>query len=68
MSKRELARKWIEENREAYAGKWMVLDGDILICSGTNSRFLCEEARSKGIDTPFLAMVEPADAPPFAGW
>jgi hypothetical protein len=68
LSKRELSRKWLADNRETYAGKWVVLDGDILICSGTNGRLLCEEARSKGIQTPFLAMVEPADSLPFAGW
>lgn len=68
LSKRELSRKWLSENSAGYAGKWVVLDGDILICSGTNGRLLCEEARSKGIKTPFLAMVEPLDALPFAGW
>lgn len=68
LSKREQARKWINENREEYVGKWVVLDGDKLISVGANSREVCEEARNKGIEAPFLAKVEAVNSLPFAGW
>ncbi len=67
-SKRELARKWLAQHRADYGGKWVVLDGDRLVSVGTNGREVCEEARRQGIEIPFLARVEPLDAPPFGGW
>ena len=68
LSKRELSKKWISQNREAYQGKWVVLDGDKVISVGLNSREVCEEAKNKGIETPFLVKIEPINSLPFGGW
>jgi Family of unknown function (DUF5678) len=62
-----LALKWIEEHKEEFDGKFVVLDGDKLVAHGTDSKTVCNEARAKGFQSPFLARVK-AKVLPFGGW
>ena len=62
-----LALNWIEEHKEEFDGQWVVLDGDKLIAYGTDSKTVCDEARAKGIEIPFLKRVK-AKILPWGGW
>ncbi len=61
------ALQWIEENKEEYDGKWVVLDGDKLISHGKDAKTVYDEARAKGIKSPFLERVK-AKVLPWGGW
>ncbi len=61
------ALQWIEENKEAYDGKFVVLDGSKLIACGDDSKTVYEEARAKGYQSPFLKRIK-AKTLPFGGW
>ncbi|MGI8494391.1 MAG: DUF5678 domain-containing protein, partial [Pyrinomonadaceae bacterium] len=61
------ALQWIEEHKEEYDGKFVVLDGDKLVVCGDNSKLVYEEARAKGYKSPFLTRVKAKDLP-FGGW
>lgn len=56
---RELA--WRREHQEllrAYAGQWVVLDGDQLVAHGPDPAALVAEARTRGIRVPYVFFVE----------
>ena len=63
----QLALQWVDKHRQEFDGKWVVLDGDQLISHGTNAREVYNEARSKGIQTPFLKRVK-TEILPWGGW
>jgi hypothetical protein len=60
--------RWLAENRDKYAGQWVVVEGDRLIASGPNSQEVFQAAKEAGIEIPFLVQVEPQDQLPFGGW
>lgn len=62
------ALRWIEANKAAYDGKFVVLDGDNLIACGEDSKTVYEEARAKGFQSPFLKRVKNQEDAPFGGW
>ena len=59
---------WAAHPDPAYFGKWVVLEGDHVIASGCDGKLVCEEARGKGIATPFLIFVSPQQEPFVGGW
>ncbi|MGI8495911.1 MAG: DUF5678 domain-containing protein [Pyrinomonadaceae bacterium] len=61
------ALQWVEENKEEYDGKFVLLEGDNLIAHGTNPKELYETARNKGIKIPFVKRVKAKELP-FGGW
>jgi hypothetical protein len=61
------ALQWIEEHKEEFDGKFVVLDGDKLVACGTDSKTVYDEARAKGYKSPFLTRVK-AKTLPFGGW
>ena len=61
------ALQWIEEHKEEFDGQYVVLDGDQLIAHGTDSKTVYDEARAKGIKSPFLERVK-AKVLPWGGW
>lgn len=61
------ALKWIEEHKEEFDGQWACLDGDILISHGFDGKKVFEEAKAKGIETPFMERVKAKELP-FGGW
>ncbi|MFN0121359.1 MAG: DUF5678 domain-containing protein, partial [Blastocatellia bacterium] len=52
--------EWLAQNANAYAGKWVALEGDQLIACGDDGVRVLREAREKGIDRPLLMQVEQA--------
>lgn len=61
------ALQWIEENKEEFDGQWICLDGDKLIAHGFDGKKVYEEAKAKGIETPFMERVKAKELP-FGGW
>lgn len=61
------ALQWIEDHKEEYDGKFVVLDGADLVASGNDSKSVYDEARAKGYKSPFLTRVK-AKTLPFGGW
>ena len=62
------AMKWIKDNREQYKGQWVALDGDKLLASGTDGQKVHAEARTKGVEFPFMHRVSVKETDPFGGW
>jgi hypothetical protein len=58
---------WLAAHRVEYAGQWIALDGEQLICYGTTNRTVLAEARQRGVKVPFIAYIEPLDALPCGG-
>jgi hypothetical protein len=65
---RDREMRWLAENRDKYAGQWVIVEGDRLIASGPNSQEVFQAAKQAGIEVPFLVQVEPEDQLPFGGW
>ena|SRR5215471_20160819 len=60
---------WIDENRAAYADKWVALDGDRLVAAGVDALEVFAVAKQEGIETPFVVHLLPDDPLPFVpGW
>lgn len=59
---------WLKAHREEYAGKYVALDGDRLVGSGSNIREADEQARREGVDRPFLVHVSSENDALFGGW
>jgi len=50
-----------------YFGKWVVLEGNQVVASGSNPKQLYEDVRANGFSSPFPIFVSPDDHEPFAG-
>ncbi len=61
------ALQWIEEHKEKYDGQWVCLDGNKLISHGFDGKKVYEEAKAKGIETPFMERVKAKELP-WGGW
>ena len=66
--KRQKERAWIEQHRTEYAGQWVALNGDRLICHSFNASEVFETARQLGYSSPYVMQVQPSEELPFAGW
>lgn len=56
---RELAWRRAHENElQAYAGHWVVLEGEEIIAHGEDPASVVEGARAKGVDVPYVFYVE----------
>lgn len=61
--------RWIDENREAYAGQWVAVEGDRLVAADLNALEVFAAAKAAGIEVPFVVHVLPKDPLPFVpGW
>jgi Family of unknown function (DUF5678) len=58
---------WASSPEAQYFGKWVVLEGNHVVASGSNPKQLYEEVRANGFSSPFLIFVSPDDHEPFAG-
>ena len=59
---------WLEEHRDEYAGRWVALDGDRLILSGTTAKEVHAAAKAEGVAYALIVKVTSRDALPFAGF
>jgi len=57
--------KWINENRAAYADRWVAIERERLIASGMDPLRVLAAAQAAGIQTPFVVHVLPEDSLPF---
>lgn len=62
------ALRWIEENKAAYLGQWVALDGDRLLAVGTDGKQVYAEAVAAGVAVPLLQQINVDDDLPFGGW
>jgi len=61
--------KWIDENRAAYADRWVAIEGERLVASGIDPLRVFAAAKAAGIQTPFVVHMLPEDPLPFIpGW
>ena len=58
-------QEWLKSHRKEYGGKWVVLDGDVLIADSDEYRDVFEAARGKNY---LVTWVEREDELPFGGW
>ncbi|HKD08056.1 MAG TPA: DUF5678 domain-containing protein [Bryobacteraceae bacterium] len=60
--------KWASRPDAQFVGKWVVLEGNRVITSGSDPKHLYEEARAKGNSSPFLIFVADDHEPFVGGW
>jgi len=61
---REREQAWRQANGDvlrAYAGQWLVLEGEEIVASGADPAELVRQARARGIGSPYLFFVEPSE-------
>lgn len=61
-------RAWIEAHREEFLDQWVALDGAHLVAHGTDARTVYDEARSQGVESPYLQHVAPKVDAYVGGW
>ncbi|MBK6749042.1 MAG: hypothetical protein IPG67_03280 [Acidobacteria bacterium] len=61
------AEHWIRTHKDEYDGQWVCLYGDQLIAHGLDGKKVFDEARAKGIESPFIERIN-ANELPFGGW
>ena len=59
--------RWLQENREKYSGRWVALDGDRLIASGSTAKEVYSKAKAESIEIPFVELVTEEESGPFTG-
>ena len=58
---------WLETHREQFAGRWVALEGSVLLAVGDSAREVYAAiARREG--APLVTRIEPEGQLPFAGW
>ena len=65
---REDESAWLEAHGDEFLDQWVVLEADQLVAHGTDARIVYNEARAKGIGTPYLVHVTPKAGPYVGGW
>lgn len=64
-------REWVLQHRQLYAGEWVVLgDGDLVghSADGEVVAAIVEEARGRGIETPYVKFLSEDSDPIWMGW
>jgi len=64
----EKEMEWLRQHSKEYEGEYVVLDGDRLVAHGKDGREALRQARSTGLEAPFVSHIPPSDEPPFGGW
>jgi predicted DNA-binding antitoxin AbrB/MazE fold protein len=60
--------EWLRAHGFEYAGKWVALQGNELICSGSGAKEVRDEARAKGIAQPLVVRLPEEPDRLSAGW
>jgi hypothetical protein len=58
---------WIARPDPQFIGKWVVLEGARVLVCGSTAKAVYDQAKSQGIDVPFVAYISPRRDEPFAG-
>lgn len=67
MRDRSREMQWIQDNRKAYADKWVAIEGDRLIMADDDAMKVYEAAKAEGIEVPMVIHILPEDDLPFVG-
>ena len=68
---REKEIQWLRDHQdqvERLQGKWIAVEGDILIAAGDTFNAVYETAKEKGVEIPFLFLVPPKEDVVFVGF
>jgi Family of unknown function (DUF5678) len=65
---REREMQWLNEHEAEYAGQWLALDGDRLLSHGEDPHKVRAEARTMGVESPFVVFAENPDEFFTGGW
>ena len=60
--------EWLKKNRQAYIGKWVVLDGQRLVGYGEKPTDIVSQARKEGVKIPFVVFINDDSKPFWGGW
>ena len=61
--------RWIADNRSAYAGQWVAVEGDRLVVADMDARKVFSAAKAAGIEILFVVHILSEDSLPFVpGW
>ena len=61
--------KWVADNRAAFAGRWVAVEGDRLVAADEDAQKVFDAAKAEGIESPFVVHILPEDPLPFVpGW
>lgn len=58
---------WLAHPGSEFTGNWVALSGNRVVSSGPEAKAVYDEARSRGIEVPFMAYISPHRNEPFAG-
>ncbi|MCI0489030.1 MAG: AAA family ATPase [Blastocatellia bacterium] len=64
-AKWELERKWMEENSQEFAGRWVALDGDHLVAFGASAGEVYAALKAAGISGNLVTRIKHPDDLPF---
>jgi hypothetical protein len=67
-NRRDREFSWLQQNKEAFAGQWVALDGDTLIAQGSDGCEVTQRAWQQGVKEPFVARIPDEPELPFGGW
>ena len=66
---RQREMKWIADNRSAFSGQWVAVEGDRLVAAALDAPEVFLTAKAEGIAIPFVVHILPEDSLPFVpGW
>ena len=65
---RSLEMEWLRVHGALYAGRYVALNGDLLVGVGESVRAVMEQARAKGVELPLVHYVPVDPELPSAGW
>ena len=66
---RTMEMGWVDQNRVAYAGQWVAVEGDRLVAAGDDPMKVFTAAKEEGIGIPFVVHMLPEDPLPcVSGW
>lgn len=58
---------WFAHPDPQFIGKWVVLEGDRVLVSGSSAKTVYDQAKAQGIEVPFVTYISPYREEPFAG-
>jgi len=60
--------QWLEDHKDEFRGQWVALYNGELIAHGADGVEVVKAVNQTDVKTPLIHFIEPADAPPFAGF